>query len=280
MIHCNTYRYTRNMQNTIESKSQSSGLRKRHTQLHQDGRHLCQDSTQSEATLKQAMVDVLKYAKNEIEKIGGKMEYVTIMSLYDCQRCFHSLGGPEPDIKNKSVSMRPDGGIIFAIIDNVKYPVFIGEDKVQGTNDQRLSEGKKRQSLGNAIERAAKNIRGCEMLCAHMNVFPYVIYASGCDFHNTETISKRIEMMNFGVKNHYFDITPETTVAQLDDCLVNVLNNIKVTKLMGHGIASVFVKAHKWDCMKHGSSRWRKIEIVKTSCHIIKLALESIPKKL
>ena len=81
-------------------------------------------------------------------------------------------------------------------------------------------------------------------------------------------------------KNHYFDITPETTVAQLDNCLVNVLNNIKVTKLMGHGIASVFVKAHKWDCMKHGSSRWRKIEIVKTSCHIIKLALESIPKKL
>jgi type II restriction enzyme len=268
------------MQNTKASKCQSAGLRKRHTQLHKDGRHLCQDSNQSEATLKQAMVDVLEYAKNEIEKIGGKMEYVTTMSLYDCQAYFHLFGGPEPDIKNKSVSMRPDGGIIFAIIDNVKYPVFIGEDKVQGTNDQRLAEGKKRQSLGNAIERAAKNIRGCEMLCAHMNVFPYVIYASGCDFHNTETISKRIEMMNFGVKNHYFDITPETTVAQLDDCLVNVLNNIKVTKLMGHGIASVFVKAHKWDCMKHGSSRWRKIEIVKTSCHIIKLALESIPKKL
>ena len=174
--------------------------------------------------------------------------------------------------------MRPDGGIIFANFNGIDYPIFIGEDKVQGTNDLRLSEGKPRQSTGNAIERAAKNIRGCEMLCAHMNAFPYVIFASGCDFHKSETIAKRIEMMNMGRPNHYMNISPTTTDIEKQASLEKMVESTHVEKLMGHGIASVYVKAHKWNKMKHGSSRWTKNELLSISKCVITKTLKLIPK--
>jgi len=261
-----------------KTATQSAGLRVRHTQYHKDGNHLCQDSNESEATLKEAMKEVLQYAEQRITELGGTMDYKTVISLYDCQNAFHNAGGPEPNPENKGVSMRPDGGIIFATFNDTTYPVFIGEDKVQGTNDLRLAEGKKKQSLGNAIERAAKNIRGCEMLCAHMNAFPYVVFASGCDFHKSETIAKRIEMMNLGYPNHYLGITPTTTCDDLDAGLDKMLSNTDVEKKFGHGIASVYVKAHKWDEMKHGSSRWRKKEILNISKRVIDKTLRIILK--
>lgn len=147
------------------------------------------------------------------------MEYSTKCTLFDCQTQYHTCGGSVPDPKNKGVSMRPDGGIIWAVLASGKrYPVFIGEDKVQGTNDSRKAEGKARQAAGNAIERAAKNIRGYEMLCPHISTFPYVIFASGCDFHYTQTISKRLEMMNMGMglANHYMEVSPTSTPESLD----------------------------------------------------------------
>ena len=265
--------------------TQSAGLRARHVQMHLDGRHLMMDANESEATLNDAMEVIKEYAKSKIEALGGQMSFSTKCSLYSCQRAFHKHGGPQPNPEKKSVSMRPDGGIIWAQFGETKdgvfsctrkYPVFIGEDKVQGTNDSRLAEGKPRQSTGNAIERAAKNIRGSEMICLGQNTFPYVIFASGCDFHDSETIAARLEMMNMGIPNHYFgvdkDTTPETLNARLDE----ILPDIDVTKKCGIGIASIFVKAHKWDELPHGASRWRKKEIVQLSCTVIDQALSDV----
>lgn len=265
--------------------TQSAGLRARHVQMHLDGRHLMMDANESEATLNDAMEVIKEYAKSKIEDLGGQMSFSTKCSLYSCQRAFHKHGGPQPNPEKKSVSMRPDGGIIWAQFGETKdgdfsctrkYPVFIGEDKVQGTNDSRLAEGKPRQSTGNAIERAAKNIRGSEMICLGQNTFPYVIFASGCDFHDSETIAARLEMMNMGIPNHYFgvdkDTTPETLNARLDE----ILPDIDVTKKCGIGIASIFVKAHKWDELPHGASRWRKKEIVQLSCTVIDQALSDV----
>lgn len=261
--------------------SQSSGLSKRHTQFHKDGHHLCEDSNDSERQLKEAIKEILNYASTLVEDLGGTIEYRTSISLYECQMAFYEAGGPKPTSQeNTKVSMKPDGGIIFAIFDDKKYPIFIGEDKVQGTNDRRLSEGKERQATGNAIERAAKNIRGSEMLCAHMTAFPYVIFASGCDFHQSETIAKRLEMMNMGRPNHYLEITPTSTASKNEMKLKEIIENINVEKILSHGIASVFVKAHKYDVMKHGSSRWKKDEIVKISKRVIYKTLQSIKKIL
>jgi len=265
--------------------TQSAGLRVRLAAT-QKTRHLMVDANDSEATLNEAMQVILPYAQSKIEALGGKMSYSTKCSLYSCQRAFHKHGGPEPNPDKKSVSMKPDGGIIWAQFgetneDGVftcirKYPLFIGEDKVQGTNDTRRAEGKPKQSTGNAIERAAKNIRGSEMICMGQNTFPYVIFASGCDFHESETIAARLEMMNMGVPNHYFGVDKETSPDKLNTRLDEVLPAIDVKKKCGIGIASIFVKAHKWDELPHGSSRWRKKEIVELSCTVIDQTIADI----
>ena len=260
--------------------SQSAGLRARHTKMHQDGKHLMMDANDSEATLNDAMEVIKEYARLKIEALGARMEFTTKCTLFDCKQQLIASGGEirgAVDERNKKVSMKPDGGIIWAILKSgKKYPVFIGEDKVQGTNDTRRQEGLGRQATGNAIERAAKNIRGSEMLCHHMSTFPYVIFASGCDFHHTETISKRLEMMNMGVPNHYMEVTPSTTPEALEDCIDQICGNINVRKMSGIGIASIFVKAHQWNKMDHGSSRWRKKEIVAFSCEVIDQTMDLI----
>ena len=262
---------------TVPALSQSAGLRARHIKMHEEGKHLMMDANESEATLNDAMETIKEYAKERIESLGARMEYTTKCTLFECQAQYHMFGGPPPDPRNQGVSMKPDGGIIWAVLDSGKrYPVFIGEDKVQGTNDSRKAEGLNRQATGNAIERAAKNIRGSEMLCPHMSTFPYVIFASGCDFHHTETISKRLEMMNMGIPNHYIEVSPGSTPESLDASAGAVVENISVRKMGGLGIASIFVKAHKWDELPHGASRWKKKEIVAFSCKVIDKTIESI----
>ena len=274
-----------NISMTARTSSQSSELRTRHTQLHLDGRHLMIDANESEATLKDAMEVIKEQAKVRIEAIGGVMSFSKTCSLFSCQQAFQKYGGPVPDPKNKTVSMKPDGGIIWAqfgehkdgkCISMRKYPVFIGEDKVQGTNDCRLAEGKPRQARGNAIERAAKNIRGSEMICMGQNTFPYVIFASGCDFHESETIAARLKMMNMGFPNHYVGVEKDTTPQQLDARLAEITPKIDSSKKGGRSIASIFVKAHKWDELPHGGSRWRKKEIVALSCTVIDQAIADI----
>ena len=85
-------------------------------------------------------------------------------------------------------------------------------------------------------------------------------------------------MMNLGYPNHYLGVTPSTTCQDLDNGLDRMLSNTDVEKKMGHGIASVYVKAHKWDEMKHGASRWRKKEILNISKRVIDKTLRLILK--
>ena len=54
-----------------------------------------------------------------------------------------------------------------------------------------------------------------------LNIFPYIIFASGCDFHYTESISKRFEQGNYGYPNKTINVT--TTVVP-----VASLHNIKI----------------------------------------------------
>ena len=57
--------------------------------------------------------------------------------------------------------MRPDGGILSVVAgDGKAHPILITEVKNQGTNDLRQTEGKAKQSKGNAIERLGKNVIG------------------------------------------------------------------------------------------------------------------------
>jgi hypothetical protein len=261
--------------------TQSDGLSQRLTKLYDGGRHLNDDSIGSESTLTDAIQSIIEYANTKFGVYGYKVIKETRISLYECQEYFHRVGGPVPDPVNKSVYMKPDGGILMLIKDDIRIPLLITEDKVQGSNDTRLAENKERQSTGNAIERGIKNIRGAEMLFANSSAFPYALFASGCDMHSSETISKRIEMGNMGFPNHYLGISPNTTDSQVQQCIdEDILPKINISKYQGrYSIASVFVKAHKWDEMPHGTSLWKKHEIVKICNKIIDQAHEHLLPK-
>ena len=91
--------------------------------------------------------------------------------------------------------IQPDGGILYLILNGVEYPILVGEAKQQGTNDKREEEGKKLQSLGNAIERAAKNYLELKCYFKPYNYFPYQLFAAGCDFKEGSSIIDRLDVM-------------------------------------------------------------------------------------
>lgn len=88
----------------------------------------------------------------------------------------------------------PDGGIIW--MDN-KYPILTTEMKHQGTNVERLAEGKKKQSTGNAIERYGKNLIGFHTLYQNDDILPVVAFCHGCDFADDEkTVLMKLYTLN------------------------------------------------------------------------------------
>tara|TARA_B100001175_G_scaffold286640_1_gene268501 strand:- start:82 stop:762 length:681 start_codon:yes stop_codon:yes gene_type:complete len=104
---------------------------------------------------------------------------------------------PEPEYtpQAKGSGVKPDGGILFAVIGGFKYPILVSEAKKQGTNDVRMSEGKKKQGKGNAIERAFKNWAEFQIYFENYGYFPYVIFAYGCDFEDGSSINDRMDAM-------------------------------------------------------------------------------------
>lgn len=93
----------------------------------------------------------------------------------------------------------PDGGIIY-LVDNttsIKYPLVIAEVKQQGTNDERIKEGKKKQAQGNAIERLGKNLTGIKAMMHYENITPFVCFGSGCDFaEDALTVLAKVSVLN------------------------------------------------------------------------------------
>lgn len=264
------------------AKTQSAALRTRIKTMHDGGQHFNDDSKHSEDRLTSVIQGkILPHARARIEKIGGAVVFLKQISLYDVMEIF-AQHNPNEEIdnceENKKVYMKPDGGILIAIIDGKSYPILLTEDKLQGTNDERRAQGLARQATGNAIERAAKNIRGAEMLFCASPVFPYVLFASGCDLHSSETISKRLEMMNYGVKNHYIEMS---TIEQLVEARVaQMLDRINIAKRFGGKcVASMFVKAHKWDEMTHGASAWSIAEIEAVCMRVVDAAIDALPKQ-
>jgi type II restriction enzyme len=94
---------------------------------------------------------------------------------------------------SKITYLKPDGGFLWIKINGKKYYILISEQKQQGTNDQRLLEGKFIQGKGNAVERLGKNLIGCETLFLEEDIFPFIVFLQGCDFYDNEsTIGDRV----------------------------------------------------------------------------------------
>jgi len=258
----------------------SQKLSKSLSEYFDENKRLNDDSKNSEKILSLAMEEVILYSQELFKNISGTVNTKNKMTLYECQEYFHNAGGPEPNPINKNFCMRPDGGILMLSLNGKDIPILIVEDKVQGTNDNLFAKKCGRQATGNAIERGAKNIRGAEMIFSGLPIFPYVLFASGCDFHETETISKRIDMMNMGITNHYIDINKSSSDENTNIIIENIKKSINIKKVCGIGIASVFIKAHKWNDMEHGASMWKKEEIVNICKKVIDNVYENISTSL
>ncbi len=110
--------------------------------------------------------------------------------------------------------IRPDGGMITASPKHdpsKEYVVLMSEAKHQGTNDARAEEGKKKQAMGNAVERAVKNVNECHNICASIgqSFVPYVIYCSGCDFAENSAIRDRLSGITENIGEIYITQKPQ-----------------------------------------------------------------------
>jgi hypothetical protein len=260
------------------SFSQSKQLSKKHKNRNDNGKHLNDDSKNTEKKMKKAILRTHEYASDKF-KMYGTIMYEKTISLYDLKSCFYEKYKKEgyefPQQDAKRSYFQPDGGILFLNKYNgEKIPLLIAEDKVQGTNDIRYEEGLNRQSTGNAVERGAKNMKMAEMLFDSCNHYSYALFSSGCDFHKSETIAMRLEGMNWGIPNHYIDVEENN----IDENIDFIIKKINVKKRFGGKcLANIFIKSHKWDKMKHGSSNWTEDEYFKImKCMIDKVYDEII----
>ena len=146
-------------------------------------------------TQEQHLLPALLYVEREIiSHFGVNLNFQKTWHLKDIVR----------DLKNRfpsiefyhhlnSTSMMPDGGILSLQRNNGKtYPILITEVKIQGTNDIRAREGKKKQSRGNAIERLGKNVIGFRTAMITEGIFPFICFGDGCDFEDQSSILDRV----------------------------------------------------------------------------------------
>lgn len=106
-------------------------------------------------------------------------------------------------------NIKPDGGAIilqYVDMDNKLYDwklLLVSEMKYQGTNDERIKEGLKKQALGNAIERSGKNTNFIRLLCLQEKIYPFVVFCGGCDFREKFIKSKLVALGMGSVPNQY-----------------------------------------------------------------------------
>jgi len=168
----------------------SQQLRKIHKEM-----KLNEKSKKMEKDIIKANIIVYDKLKSEYPNIDFKFE--SKIYLHDMVNNLEDNG-----IEGKNPFITPDGGFIFAKINDQWKVILISEAKRQGTNDIRLKEGMKKQGKGNAIERLGKNVIGIQTWLINEGVFPFVCFGEGCDFDDGSSIRDRVVTINqFGKLN-------------------------------------------------------------------------------
>ena len=155
-----------------------------------------EDALYHEVGLREAIPEVILILKNEYP--NAEFLWKKRITKREIAAKVNPKVPYNPEVENSFVN--PDGGVLFVKYEGEEYPceylpILISEAKKQGTNVKRLSEGLKKQSKGNAIERAFKNIDEFKLYCEDLNYFPYVIFACGCDFERGSSILDRLDAM-------------------------------------------------------------------------------------
>jgi type II restriction enzyme len=144
------------------------------------------------------------------------------------QSDYASIINPDYVPLSNNPFITPDGGIILAN----GNPVFIGEAKKQGTNNDRIARGLPRQACGNAIERAFKNYNELKAYMFDKDYFPYLLFVYGSDFEQGCSILSRLHSMtmfkpynnlyindNNKIASIFVQVEPYTDEFIIDKCL-------------------------------------------------------------
>ena len=150
-----------------------------------------------------AMMQVIAYMNRRLPltAMGYRLDYVDRIKLADLIDIIKSYETrfEFATLTNDGSFIKPDGGIL--ILRKTDDPAFqrivlAVEMKRQGTNDQRLAEGKAKQAQGNAIERLGKNLIGFRSALQYERITPFVCFGWGVDFAPDCSILDRVITMN------------------------------------------------------------------------------------
>ena len=170
--------------------SSSDRLRETHEKIGGGKAIFNEDAKNLEGKLSDTVQEVI----NHLQSIFPGVKFSWVKKL-EKRKIAENIGKPNWKPCSKNPYILPDGGIVYAEIFGKQYPILISEAKKQGTNDKRLEEGKKKQGKGNAIERAVKNHSEISLYCRPYDYYPYVVFASGCDFEASSSINDRLDAM-------------------------------------------------------------------------------------
>jgi len=180
----------------------------------------------------EAMNKVIVYLGDRLElaERGYELEYIKSIKLSELIDIIKSYEKrfEYANLTNENSFIKPDGGIVILKSKkdkDFKRIVLAVEIKKQGTNDQRIREGKGTQARGNAIERLGKNLIGIRSTLQYEKITPFISFGWGVDFNPKSSILDRIITMN-----EFFP-----------------LNKIYVFKKEGYAPVSMFFREKKWD---------------------------------
>ncbi len=157
-------------------------------------------SSRMEVRLRAALVDVVRRIGH---MFGVAVESEDTLPLDTIVSHLNATFGPPNGLAfgkataNPRSSLKPDGDFLYVRDQSdVKRCILVTEVKRQGTNTDRVAEGKPRQAQGNAIGRLRKNMQGVDAFFAGEAITPFVCFGEGCDFADGVTILDRVSTMN------------------------------------------------------------------------------------
>lgn len=207
--------------------SQGSKLSQRH--LRDGGGKIINNPSAKKHDVK--VRDVMKKVFTDLQEKypQRKFELKTIISQSSISSHINPIYSPS----NSKSSIRPDGGVLF--MDGI--PILSTEAKKQGTNSDRKKDGKGKQAMGNAIERAHKNYNELKNLQYPYLFTSYLLFGYGCDFAPGSSIVDRLSAMT------YYDSF--NTLHIKDEIVETTINDIKLTERRKK--ASVFLQEEPFE---------------------------------
>jgi hypothetical protein len=212
------------------------------TKAHEDMAARGQKTTEKSAKAEKKLVTAVKKVKATLEALGHTVELIEKLSYYDMKQNSHIHRGTPAPTECDKMTICPDGGAL--LVDGKIAGIF--EDKYEGTADDVGKEDAK-WAGGSTIDRTFKNVNACKMYCAGTGVFPYVVFAHGCNFHPKLNVHKRLEQGNHGFPNQMVIVTPDDDGAASFERLLETITPESVRlqgKYNNMEVASIFIKTH------------------------------------